>query len=215
MTTLPSLPTDNLYKFFFIGGLTAVILSVVFYFNQYNLIRNKMDNMELSILNSENEMDVLHEEANELKAELIEIKKGLDSIKTDSATSPYNYSQKLRDIMNDKNYREYLSFVFEHKKDIIPYYEQNNLLNIKGEEHKKRLRQISLNAKVVALKNKQLSREISHLGFVTCWVVVFIIVGSLMTVYGYTNWNKFVQMPTDERLRVELNQLKKDFAAKV
>lgn len=86
--TLPNLPTDNLYKFIFLAGLTIIFSSIILYVTQSYQIEGKLDLLEIEAASADMEVTFLDEDADLLmgKVENIErkhlmINKGeLDSI---------------------------------------------------------------------------------------------------------------------------------------
>jgi hypothetical protein len=50
---LPQFPTDSLYKFIFISGLTIMAASSILFITKSEKISNKLDSIEMDILNSE------------------------------------------------------------------------------------------------------------------------------------------------------------------
>lgn len=208
MITLPNLPTDNLYKFVFTAGLTIIILSTILFSTQCDRIRNKIDIIELSLLKNKIETTNLGLDTKELDIEITGIERGLDSTKIDSLSLQLNYRDNLKRILNDKNYREYLAFIYQHENDLIPYYEQTKLLNLKFEQLANKTREVSKNAEIILLQNKQLQSEANFLRIYLICFFIFMTIGTWMTIDGYKNWNKFVQIPTDERIRIELEKLK-------
>lgn len=50
---LPQIPTDNLYKFLFVAGLTIMGASSLLYINKYGVIKDKLDLIKTDIINFE------------------------------------------------------------------------------------------------------------------------------------------------------------------
>ncbi len=70
MTPLPNLPTDNLYKFVFVAGLTIILSSAIIFVTQHNIISTEIDNVELEIIKLEKESDFLTDDTNLLETEI-------------------------------------------------------------------------------------------------------------------------------------------------
>lgn len=53
-----------------------------------------------------------------------------------------------------------------------------------------------------------LSREQGALIWLEALTLVGVVIGFLMAIFGYKNWYNLVQKPMDERLKIELENLK-------
>jgi len=81
MTPLPNIPTDNLYKFIFIAGLTLILSGIVLFTTQYNSINNNIDKLSFEVGKIEKESEFLRSDAFELDSEIEYIYKELSNLK--------------------------------------------------------------------------------------------------------------------------------------
>ncbi|UEG49835.1 hypothetical protein LK994_14435 [Ferruginibacter lapsinanis] len=211
MTPFPNIPTDNLYKFIFISGVIMIFFSIVLFVTEYRTIRDKIDNIEVSMAKTGNEIDVLNKKIKTSEFSFRKIDSAYSILKVDSLSVKFDLDKfeelKIK-MLNSKNYRDYLAFLFEHKKDLYPYFEQM-------EENIKTNGEINLAVNEVSLKStlnkiglKHLKRESNDLLILTGFVLLLIIGGYYMAKSGYSKWQTLVQRPLDEKLKLELENLK-------
>ena len=135
MITIPNLPTDNLYKFLFIAGVILIISGFIIFTTQYKTLYGKIEDIELQIQHIETETNFLKQDNVEFITESKKILKKLKEIKNIDSIDFNTKLQNLKDNLYDKEYREYFSFIIEHKKDILPFYEESKKLEIINEQY--------------------------------------------------------------------------------
>src|SRR3972149_8292621 len=84
---MPSLPTDNLYKFLALGGLVTLVVFPIFYVSQVADRNRQMVETETEALILEKEVEFLKWETNALIDELAETKKDAKMLAKESKTS--------------------------------------------------------------------------------------------------------------------------------
>lgn len=208
MITIPNLPTDNLYKFLFIAGVILIISGFIIFTTQYKTLYGKIEDIELQIQHIETETNFLKQDNVEFITESKKILKKLKEIKNIDSIDFNTKLQNLKDNLYDKEYREYFSFIIEHKKDILPFYEESKKLEIINEQYHTKDRQITTNLNMARVKNKQLNRGITVLAILGIMTVLLTCFGYIIAKYGYKKWHILVQNPIDEKLQIELKQLK-------
>ena len=207
--TLPNLPTDNLYKFIFLAGLTIVITSCILFVTQYNILSEKIDTNTIAVTEIETDLNFLEKDSKFIDKELLRLEKEL---KVDDSVDVVGNLESLRkELEADKNFREYYSFLLDHKEDLLPYrkniarlrsmIDQNDSLNRKTVASTN-----ILNAKVGLIKKDY--RNLILLLIVCCSLIY---IGSRMAFNGHKKWLLLVQKPTDEKIMLELKQLKNSF----
>ena len=72
---MPSLPTDNLYKFLALSGLVTLVVFPIFYVSQVADRNHKMVETKTEALMLEKEVEFLKWETNALSDELVETKR--------------------------------------------------------------------------------------------------------------------------------------------
>jgi hypothetical protein len=209
MTPLPNIPTDNLYKFIFIAGLTIILTGLVILVTQYNSITNSLGKLEFEVGKIESESAYLRKEASELGIELKALDKKTSNIKADSFEINQHLIDLKSNLLNDKNYREYLSFLFAHESDLVPYSKEFSKLMKINEILEAKQKQITLNGDIIMLKIRQLRRETIRLVVISILLSLMMFTGYRIANSGYHKWYTLVQKPADEKLNLELLELKK------
>lgn len=72
---IPNLPTDNLYKFIFLSGITIIIASAVLFVTQYKSLTDKNDTLALEVIVKLEEGKNIENNKKTIRAELDIIKK--------------------------------------------------------------------------------------------------------------------------------------------
>ena len=205
--TLPNLPTDNLYKFTFLGGLTIIIASCILYVIQVTSVTEKVDKIGIETATTSAELEFLNYDIKSISIELDSIEKSLNGI-VDTIDQVKRFKELRKELYEDKNYREFYAFLLQHKSDLIPYSKDMERLKILTEKNKEKSREITLKKKIYALKIKTLKRELNIITILTIFVAITIAVGLKMANTGYVKWYNLVQNPIDEKLKIELRMLK-------
>jgi len=206
MPSIPNLPTDNLYKFSFLGGLTILILATFLFFTQGESIKEKSNIIGLEIVK-------ITAETNSLKDDLIQLEKVTAALESDIGNNKHpkgDYKQYIANMLtnlNDKNYRDYISFISEHENIIFPNNAQIDKLVVKTAQYKEKVKQVSLNIDILEVKNKQLKRESETFSLLLIVVIGLIFLGASIATYGRKGWVEF-QKISDEKNAIELSILK-------
>ena len=179
---IPSLPTDNIYKMFFIAGLAIVLSATIICLNQKQKLETNVAKFREEVLAKENEIDYetgkLNFTSKELQNELN------DELKSISKVDSTYTSKRIEKHLNDV------------KK-----------MNIENEGIKLK---IEGNKKVIELKKDLLLKDKWLLNFLGLLYILFLALGLALTGYGYEKWKTLIQIPNDERIQLELAQLKRN-----
>lgn len=190
---LPQIPTDNLYKFLFVAGLALIGASTLLYINKSMAIENEVDSIDLEMVNGHNKFfrDSLtfaleHEQILELqKEDSVEVRRFEELFKS-KETPKHSDLQKMISklaLTKDKLWKARKS-----SYDRLASHEAHvNLVEYRLEKQRRETRRLFL----IGI--------ISGIG---------VLGGLWLTCYGYVRWNFYIQKPTDERIRIELEQLK-------
>lgn len=211
MPSIPNLPTDNLYKFSFLGGLTLIIVATFLFFTQGESMKEKSNILEIEIAKITDDTVFFNNDLIQLKNEID------DTLESDIGKNKYpngDYKQRVSNMLtnlNDKNYREYISFISEHENIIFPNNAIIDKLVVKTEQYKEKMKLVTLNIAVIDVKNKQLNREFESFYLLSIVVILLILLGSKIATNGRKGWVKF-QNIADEKNAIELEILKKQFA---
>lgn len=206
--TIPNLPTDNLYKFTFLSGLTIIIGSIFLSITQYKGILDKIDATEVSIAKLRHESNTMLDDQKFIHEQLLRLETNIP--KGDS----FNLINELRVLRSrlekDKDYREYYGFLMQHKETLFPYQADFLLISKLNEKNKVLADKHSLNKNIIGLNVKFLKREIIILSCLVFFSLFLILKGYKVALQGYNKWLELVQKPSDEKLQLELNQLRKE-----
>ncbi len=99
MTPLPNLPTDNLYKFLFIAGLSIILATVIIFITQYKTIREEQDKNSLEIANLINEMEFSTEDMKETSENFKQ--KGIDDSEVKNQIEQVKLKRREIKVRND------------------------------------------------------------------------------------------------------------------
>jgi len=206
MPTIPNLPTDNLYKFSFLGGLTIVIFAIFLISTKGESIREKLNIFSLEIAKYNSETVSITKELVQLEKENTKLESDIGNVKHNKGD--YNqYITVILSKLNDKIYREYISFISEHENIIFPYNAQIDKLDVKSEKIKEKMNQVSLNIDIINVRNKQLDLEFIYYCILLIVVIALEVLGFSIAINGRKGWVKF-QNIADEKNAIELSILK-------
>lgn len=209
MTPLPSIPTDNLYKFQFIAGITMILFSLTVGITTILSNEKSYNDLELSIKQDSLEVVFLVEDKQQLILENNNLLHQINKIKynINPSDSLLDVSKLLDKIYSNKKYRDYLGFlekyenyIFAHKvnqKKIV----QNsiNLLKLTRDMQRK----LTIKKFNIGL----LKIQHTYMKYFLYVLLTIIIIGGFIADRGYRNWETLVQKPLDLKLKIEIEQL--------
>lgn len=203
MIGLPNLPTDNLYKFFFFGGLTLIIYSSFLYFDQRQSIKEESNSIELNVVKIETENDFITQDLKDIEIKKKNLEIEISNLKSHSEGINYNRSD-VKEKLQDRNYREYLSFYYTHINDLYPILAKTALLQTEFKEYSNKENELKLNSRILLVKKNQLKREEDSLTHLLIAVALFIIIGLFFSLFGALKWYN-LQKYADEKWLKGLN----------
>jgi hypothetical protein len=190
---LPQIPTDNLYKFLFIAGLTLAFASSVLYITKYSAIREELDAIELKLVNGKVAflkdsliMDLELERINELQNE--------DSSRIGDLEKLIRRNEKVKESELEQislNLSERKKNIWDAKKNYIERYTSSRS-----------------RTKIILYRLDKQKEENRLLLFVGFFSAAVFLIGIRLAYYGYLKWYDKVQKPTDEKIKYELENLK-------
>ncbi len=178
--TIPNLPTDNLYKFIALSGVIIMIASVVLYLNQYNILRNDINELETEEIKTNHEITYGEEDSKNLSKKVFGLSERIEKIK--NSKDEITIKQNTEELEN----------------------ELNRLTKI--------TRSLKLNNELFGHKLKIAAKKNSTLFTITIFLSVFFLCGFFMAFGGFSKWYHFVQKISDEKIALELKELKKKLA---
>ncbi len=205
--TIPTLPTDNLYKFLALSGIIMLLIAVIYPATLNDKSFEKMYQLKSSRMQIEYNISEMHAKDSLINNRLTELKK---SIKYDSlhiATSQVMYSlaynDKIKELCKDKNYREYYDFIEKHKYSLFP--DQAELKEIKALVKEREIIRLEINNLLISQNNKtdQLKSELELYERNDSRILFLFIFGSLFTFFGFFLWYFIVQKNLDIKIRQE------------
>ncbi|MES2331195.1 MAG: hypothetical protein V4539_16440 [Bacteroidota bacterium] len=209
---IPSFPTDNLYKFIFIGGLTLCIGCLVLLATQANIILTEVDAGNLELVEMTARDTILKREISVLEnaAELLVKKRA--RFDADSVDSYEQFKNVVRDAQNNKNYREYLDFTYRNRAFLLPYYAETEELNKNRKEIIDKTNERQVKSAMIGARSKVIFSHYSDLKYLLIYCTIFFLIGLYMLVKGYRLWYHNLQYYLDEKVRLEFEILEHQVA---
>ena len=211
--SIPSIPTDNLYKFYSLSGLVVFLFSLTFLVIQYDNLIDKIGTLknETDILKLEKEF--LLDDIQSFKNKIAHLENSIAeySITKDSLKNKSEKHQEfIKNIQNDQQYRDYIEFTYKYEEYIIPEIkEQNEILNI-SEKIILAQREFLLKESGIESKISETDRKYNELIILTIIFIMLFFLSYKLTKKGFDLWQKKVQNPIDEKLQLEIELLKID-----
>ena len=213
---MPSLPTDNLYKFLAIFGLIILIFGVVYLNIRMDKIDEEITTLEQDVIILNHEIIVAKIFTDKINDEILSLEKEVDryDIDFDSLTNFKISIEEIRDQYKDESFRKFSEFIFKYRNEIVPEYKKVEDLETKIALYDKTMEELELNEelhkyKVQRLRNKfkKDSKFNIALIFIMCW-------GTFMSCYGFQLWYSRVQIHLDKKLKNEISNYEIDRSKK-
>ena len=204
--TIPNLPTDNLYKFKFLGGLTLIIASCYIFLIQYNNLSDKIAALKISISEIKTESTFIKQDSLFIQKEIVRLKKELNV--NDTSNNDNNHKDLMIKLEKDRNFREYYSFVLSHNEELLPKLKDIEKLRAIITKNDSLNRKSIYNLNLISTKTDIVEKEYYHLLLLSILCIGLVYAGIKMTSNGHDKWLNLVQKPTDEKILLELKQLK-------
>lgn len=199
---IPTLPTDNLYKFIALSGVLIFLFFYIYADYRMNEIKEEIINIETESGELEFETKLLEERQEELKDEIEEVN---DELSKHQIKDTFNIKELKHQIQNS-NHREYLEFIFKYKENLIPEIKLQQQVIEKSHELKKNSQELRLKSHRIERKFeiiKEKNDEVRKSKWI--WIIGSFISG-LMMVNGFRLWYTKSQIPMDKRLLKEINE---------
>lgn len=226
---IPNLPTDNLYKFKALSGLAIIGISLILYFTELDRIFTSLYSIEteLKILSLEQSylMRDSSEQMNERKQLEIHINKAEKDIiqyeklfKFDTTVlSEDNTFRFLFNYLNSKDKdeaRRDIEFRLKHTSDFLPVAHMHQLIQEKKLKKDEIIKNIELKSIEINEKMSLIQFKYYLFTFLSILLLFALFFGMRLTFSGFNSWKKIVQEPQDEKLKMEVEQLKKSYGTK-
>lgn len=213
MFNLPTIPTDSLYKFLFIGGLILIIAAFTFSDRQYNSLKNDKVHQQLDSINFE--IDQITKDHN-TKENFI--KSVNTQLRGDDYLDDYDlpmlftlYRDSLQMSPSFKKRFVLLSHFADHNDDLLA----KNIVPVRAMiGYLKKYEDSIYNPQTDTLQNMQNRYEsknqdlVNSLRVFNTYIYTSGILGGLFALVGITMWYTKLQRPQDEMLALQIAQLK-------
>lgn len=207
---IPNLPTDNLYKFTFMSGLFLIVMGVTVFVSQYKGILEKLDTTEAMTIRYGAEIKLLRSDMDRNNQESDRFDKNY-KIKTTGELDTLDVAtdlSTLRKNLKDKNFRDYYAFLITYRKELTPYIEKLNKMNSNYEKVDSLNRQLTLKEANIAANFDSLKYQRKTLWSIAIFSLLCFVAGLLICKWSYKKWETLVQIPLDEKLKLEIELLK-------
>ena len=209
--TIPSLPTDNLYKFVALSGLVLIITSLAL-----PMLNNDKGYKLFTQLNSnktqiEIEIKELTTQDSIIDALLNQLEAGIDSDSLYPQKDINIYSLKYRDDVIEscygKEFRDYYEFIEKHKYTLFPREAKiREIKNKMKERDEIRLEIKKLHYQFIN-KNAELKTVVNIYERREFILLVSSLIGIILTSFGFYYWYYRVQKYLDKKLKKETEEL--------
>ena len=193
-----------------------MVTIMFFYFTQYNSISTEIDNIDLQLTKLELEKKFLTEDSKIVEMQIDDLQKSADKLDfkypDEEIRTFFKFNQTS--IQNDKNFRDYLEFLFKYKGELIPEIIKAEKIKTEFEKQKKLDRELQIKTLTIKFKTKLLRSKINTSLFISSTCAIFFIIGLIISKRGFKNWYLLVQKPSDEKLKLEVGELKKKIKLK-
>ena len=207
MFPIPNLPTDNLYKFKFLGGISILLFAAYIYSTQLINSYSKLTESKIEVKKLEFRKDLITDNIKETKKEISELRKKFEFVNLDKKNNEVDFETFKTNILNDKNYREYLVFTSTYQY-LLPggsSFKKIDKLTSDAEQLLKEFEKNSINIEALFFQSEYESKK---LGFVSIMFLILCYFGLKYIKIGYNEWFEFVQKPSDEKLKLEIEKLR-------
>lgn len=173
---IPNIPTDNYYKFLSLSGILIMVASMFFCITQDNAISREIDNIDLELAKLELEKKFLTEDSKKVEKQIEDLQKSADKLEgkdPDEEVGAF-FKSNQTSIQNDKNFRDYLEFIFKYKEELIPQIIKAEKIKIEFEKQKKLDRELQIKTLSIKFKTKILRSKINTSLFINLACSLFL-----------------------------------------
>ena len=213
--TLPPLPTDNLYKFYAISGLSLILTSIIFYYLSYNEIYSDIDKLKLDVALTEVDASHIKFDVGEMEKKLQKASDANPILKSKVNLDSLQYASfyALKEaLIKDKNLRDYYEFQFKYEDKLVPGLSESNERGGKIEALHKLNRELEKRVAIISTKSTLITSKNDRMFQLGIILSLCLAAGGALTRYGFSKWQKLVQNPIDEKLSLELEDLRRRLA---
>jgi len=199
---IPNLPTDNLYKFRALSGLSIIIFFISIFVIRLARIDENINKLKIEIGELEFERVILQEKDSLFALEAKNLGKALEKYKFDPVDTIILLDSLIKDLHNPAH-REYLQFIFSYQNEVIPEQKLLNALNQRLKQREENSFSLRSKANSIDIKNEILNSDIKALRRFTWLMSLGIGIGVYFTLSGFRLWYNKVQKYLDKKLENE------------
>jgi len=199
---IPNLPTGNIYSFTTILGIVLIVISTIYPNNRLNIIDEDSIILSGEVESLRIKSDDLNKTIDDYRSEIKLLDKKLDA-KYDTKSDIGNLRkdvEKLHRKLADKDYREYLKFLYDYEFQIFPEFKELNETKVIGKEINIKLLELALINSDINTKRSIQKHKIAQ---ERKWLILETVglgIGLLLFIFGLRNWYIKVQKPLDEKI---------------
>ena len=208
---IPSLPTDNLYKFIAISGLIMTLVAIIYPMTILDSAYLKIADLKSRRTNIEYELDKLHAKDTLINMKLNELRGNIinDSIMEKEYKNLYSveYNNSIRTLCRSKEFREYYAFVEKYENSLFPFKaKMNEIEDLRKEREDLRIKIINLLKQSNIISGK-IDSEIKIYESKREIIFILLFMGMVLTFSGFFLWYIKVQHLLDIKLKQETYRL--------
>ncbi len=203
---IPNLPTDNLYKFLALSGVVIFLFFNIYPAHLLGEIKEEISTIETEKGELIFEVTALEKIQEEVEIDLEEAKSEISKYQYSDTLESIIIVEELKEQLRNPANRDYLEFIFKHKKDILPSLNLQEEIRAKTEKIKNtkneillRLHKITRKLKLIEDKNTEAGKSIWK------WGAGYFL-GIMMMFFGFKLWYSRVQKPLDQKLIKEITE---------
>jgi hypothetical protein len=217
MFNLPTIPTDSLYKFLFIGGLILVIAA--FYFSNQRFNSMKSDSVHQKLDSLDYVCKQIGDDHNKKYNFIISVISALDSNNTSNAASflPVLYFDYQDSLQHSPSFQKSFNLLnkFRTNDDTVITYLKNHIANIRvmmgnlktyeDDIYMPEINTVTDKEKMYQERDHEL---LGNLKVFNIYINTAGSLGILFALFGAIMWYIKIQKPTDENQIIQIEQLK-------
>ena len=203
--TIPSLPTDNLYKFIALSGLLMVLVALIYPITILNKSNEKLNQLAGSKLQVQYELNEMHAKDTLIREKLKELEQSIgssyDSVKQNIYSLAYNDS--IKKLCQKNDFREYFKFIEKYKYSLFP--NQSELKEIEDLMKEREDLRLEIKNLLIQLnyKSGELKTELELYERNKTIIIALLYSGIFITLSGFFLWYIKVQRYLDIKLKQE------------
>lgn len=201
---IPNLPTDNLYKFIALSGLTIFVIIIISLSISYNKLQDETDLIETEIDEYLYITSKLKDKSERTKLDIKSAKSQMEKYEMAKLVDLHLDIDELFQRFHNPEQREYYQFIYNNKKDITPEITIVEEIEVELKKLEKLYEDINLNLFQTKRKEELLLLKKERMRWYLSFYIFGIIVSFLTCILGFYLWYFRVQRYLDDKLKAEV-----------